>query len=272
MKAISTPFLTLLAALALGCLQTAHAQQTTYSQEDSAVTTGELKRLYRYITRANVEEKTLLKLGFWPNAGDRDYTGRPSFRIGLNADVSVERKITPSFSVLAGFDVMLRYNRFRRFDVPYDQHGNGDLTDTDKMVRNLMYAKIGTRYYYSMAKNIRKGRSANNFSGNYAGLQVSKVIVNQTNRRIYDTKTGQTVRTDRINGIGTYDFPVVFPHWGMQRRMGRLGFVDVNAGPEITVPHKYDSAPIFNDGSHFFEKYYKPTVALRVNAVIGLGW
>lgn len=242
------------------------AQQTTYSQEDSTITTGELKRFYRYITRANVEEKTLFKLGFWPNAGDRDFTGRPSFRIGLNADVSVERKITPSFSVLAGFDFMLRYNQFRKFNVPYDNFGN--YTDTDKIYRGFMYAKIGTRYYYGMAKNIRKGNSANNFSGSYLGFQLTKVIINHAVNHIYDTRTGETVRTENYNGVSSFENSLAVFTWGMQRRLGRRGFIDINAGPEMTIPNKKPN-PVHIT---FFENNNKPTFSLRVNAVIGLGW
>ncbi|MFD1144813.1 hypothetical protein ACFQ4C_27030 [Larkinella insperata] len=262
--------ITVFVGMGIGRAQAVNNAPVAYSQEDSAVTVSELKRVYRYITRANVEEKTLIKLGFWPNTGDRDYTGRPSFRIGLNADVSIERKITPSFSLLAGGDFMLRYNRFNQFAVPF--YNGSDFTDIDETFRAFVYAKVGVRYYYSMAKNIRKGKGANNFSGNYAGLQVARIIFNQANNHTYDTRTGQTVRNIRINGIGTYDFPVAYPHWGVQRRIGRLGFIDVNAGPEMTLPQKKDSDPIFNGGVYFFKKYHKPTVSLRVNAVIGLGW
>jgi hypothetical protein len=252
-------------------LSSLYAQQTTYSQEDSTITTGELKRFYRYITRANVEEKTLFKLGFWPNAGDRDFTGRPSFRIGLNADVSVEHKLSPSFSVLAGFDFMLRYNRFNQFDVPFDNYGS--FIDTDKTFRGFVYAKIGTRFYYGMAKRIREGKSANNFSGNYIGLQFTKALSVRVIQHRYDTRTGESVGTENYDIGGSYDAPLVSAMWGIQRRLGRRGFVDINAGPEVTIPRREKN--FYNLGRPLFDIYkntYGPSLSLRVNAVIGLGW
>ncbi|RAK02441.1 hypothetical protein LX87_00561 [Larkinella arboricola] len=253
--------------------QSAQAQQTTYSQEDSTVTTSELKRAYQYITRANVEEKTLIKVGFWPNAGDRDYTGRPSFRIGLNADVSVERKITPSFSLLAGADFMLRYNRFNQFAVPF--YNGNDFNDTDKIFRAFVYAKVGARYYYGMAKRIQEGKSANNFSGNYVGLQLTKGLSARVIQHIYDTKTGASVRTENGDYGSAYNAPLLSAMWGMQRRLGRRGFVDINAGPEVTIPvREWKRRDIYTYLP--FIKMYKNSnrlsLSLRVNAVIGLGW
>ncbi|GAB3924576.1 hypothetical protein GCM10028804_25020 [Larkinella terrae] len=248
-----------------------HAQQTTYSQEDSTVTVSELKRVYRYITRANVEEKTLFKLGFWPNAGDRDYTVRPNFRIGLNADASVERKITPSFSVLAGFDLVLRYNRFNQFKVPFNSSFNS-YEDTDKIFRGFVYAKLGTRFYYGMAKRIREGKSANNFSGNYVGLQFTKALSVRVIQHFYDTKTGQSVRTDNDDLAYAYNAPLVSAMWGMQRRLGRQGFVDINAGPEVTFPRRMKDPYLLGHAFEFYKNNYQPSLTLRVNAVIGLGW
>jgi hypothetical protein len=266
MKVISTTILFLLTGLS-----SLHAQQTTYSQEDSTITTGELKRFYRYITRANVEEKTLFKLGFWPNAGDRDFTSRPSFRIGLNADVSVERKITPSFSVLAGFDFMLRYNRFNQFKVPYNSSWN-NYTDTDKIFRGFIYAKLGTRFYHGMAKRIREGKGANNFSGNYVGLQFTKALSVRVIQHVYDTRTGATVDTYNDEVAYGYNAPLFSAMWGIQRRLGRRGFVDMNVGPEVAFPKREKDPYTLGHMFEFYKNNYQPSLTLRVNAVIGLGW
>ncbi|KAA9346775.1 hypothetical protein [Larkinella humicola] len=203
-------------------LSSVFAQQTTYSQEDSTITTSELKRFYRYITRANVEEKTLFKLGFWPNAGDRDFTGRPSFRIGLNADVSVERKITPSFSVMAGFDFMLRYNKYDQFAVPY--YNNGTYIDTDRMFRGFVYAKVGTRFYYDMAKRIREGKAANNFSGNYIGIQYTRALSVRVIEHRYDTKTGSSAGTNNYDIGGGVWRTTAFSHVGISTPDRATGF------------------------------------------------
>ena len=75
---------------------TAQAQtdsvRTTYQTEDAAVSRSELQRLIRYITRADVEEKTLVKLGFSPGTSNDANSYKPVFSIGINAETSIERK------------------------------------------------------------------------------------------------------------------------------------------------------------------------------------
>jgi hypothetical protein len=253
--------------------QSTDSSKTTYSQEDSTITTSELKRFYRYITRANVEEKTLFKLGFWPNTGDQQYTSRPTFRIGIKTEASVERKITPSFSIFGGFDFSLQYNVFNRAGVPYHGIGNSTFIDIDKTLHTSLNAKLGTRYYYAMAKRMRTGKSANNFSGNYLGLQLAATISARSVTHYYDSKTGETLLSE-VSKLIMYDGPLFSAMWGVQRRLGKLGFVDINVGPELTLPRRPPSS-YYTVGPNPFEIYknnYRPSVSFRVNAVIGLGW
>ncbi|GAB3248110.1 hypothetical protein GCM10027347_04160 [Larkinella harenae] len=271
---MKTTFLLIIALLVgqeTGWAQTVNNLPITYSQEDSAVTRSELQRVYRYITRANVEEKTLIKLGFWPNAIDREFSGRPTFRIGLNADASVERKLSPSLSLLVGFDLAVRYNRINQLN--FTAMSGYSYTDVDRSFLSSVYGKIGVRYYYGMAKRIREGKSANNFSGNYVGLQVARALSVYNARHLYDTRTGEPVRTEKYDMAGSYNAPLIAAMWGIQRRVGRRGFFDINAGPEITVPRRPED-PYGNSlpNSYFYKNSDRPGFALRVNAVIGLGW
>ena len=96
---------------------TAHAQtdsiRTEYQTEDDKISKSEVKRFIRYITQANVEEKTLVKLGVWPaTERNTNYESR-LFRVGANVEVAVEQKISPSLAILAGLDGDWRYSKYR---------------------------------------------------------------------------------------------------------------------------------------------------------------
>jgi len=243
--------------------QSSDSAKVAYSQEECRLTTEEVKRFLCYVTRANVEEKTLIKLGFWPVTSER--TERPSFRIGVNTQASIEQKISPSFSVLTGADLGLNYTSFSRFTIPFDGLGNGQLTDIDKIFRLALYAKVGVRYYYAMAKRIQQGKSANNFSGNYIGLQLTKSISVHSLSHYYRTPSGESLYTINDDLTRYYDRPFLGLHWGMQRRLGRRGFFDINAGPEVNF---YQA----NSQLQFYKRKNQPSLSLQVNAVVGLGW
>lgn len=246
--------------------QSPDSAKVAISQEDCRLTLEEMQRFVCYITRANVAEKTLFKLGFWPNTGDRQNMLRPQFRLGFNAETTVERKIHPAWSILAGLDYSLQYSLLSRLTVPFDRYGDGRLTDEDRIFQASIYAKIGARYYYAMARRIRQGKSANNFSGNYLGLQVAKALSVRQISHLYDTGTGQSVGTQNSNNAYSYEAPLLGLMWGMQRRLGSRGYFDVNVGPELTLPQRYESFIQFKNNSNRFG------AALRVNASIGLGW
>lgn len=116
---------------------------------------------------------------------------------------------------------------------------------------------------------MKTGKSANNFSGNYVGLQAAAIIAVRSVTHFYNSKTGQTLPSDVLTII-PYDGPLISVMWGVQRRLGRRGFVDINAGPEITIPPK--KGPEYYFGAPFYKNGKQPSLSLRVNAVIGLGW
>ncbi len=54
------------------------------------MTSQEVQRFYRYITRADVQEKTLVKLGIWPASDRGEQSERRALRLGANAELALE--------------------------------------------------------------------------------------------------------------------------------------------------------------------------------------
>ncbi|RRA98876.1 hypothetical protein [Larkinella rosea] len=254
MKTISTTILFFLTGFL-----SIHAQQTTYSQEDSTVTISELKRVYRYITRANVEEKTLLKIGIRPNSLSPFSEDDRNSHFGLNLEMVVEHKIHPSVSILVGIDYVPLYNSIKG----YTSSPQAGSKRTLRFISHDVKARFGTRYYYAMSRRIRDGKTANNFSGNYVGLNVSRPVLYQFTRYDYDSQTGEPTASKHKTPLFRLDQPSLELNWGLQRRLWRLGYIDVSAGPRITFIGE-SSLPVNN------EKY--TTFSFQFNALIGLGW
>ena len=128
--------------------------QTQYSEETAADSDFNLKETYNYLIRAQVEEKTLLKIGVYGFSlgGDGDGVKNGDFTYGLG----IERKIKPAISVLGNFKHTTYIN------TPY--------------FADFYTINVGARYYYNINARIRKGKSANNFSANYLSLQQENVM------------------------------------------------------------------------------------------------
>lgn len=75
-------------------------------------------------------------------------------------------------------------------------------------------ASVALRYYYDMEKRIKQGKSANNFSGNYFSIQQTNLVYHP----------------GAIIGI-----PGIELLYGLQRKLGRRGFIDVNLGPRYDL-------------------------------------
>ncbi|WP_421828680.1 hypothetical protein [Larkinella sp.] len=245
--------------LVLLTISSVFAQQTTYSQEDSTITTSELKRFYRYITRANIEERTLLKIGIRPNSFSPFSSDDINSHFGLNLEMAVEHKIHPSFSILVGIDYVPLYNSIKR-RATSPQSGSKLIF---RSISHNVKARFGTRYYYAMARRIREGKTANNFSGNYVGLQISRPVLYQFTRHDYDSQTGAPTTSKHTTPFFRLDQPSFELNWGLQRRLWRLGYVDVSAGPRITFIS--DSSSPVNIGKY-------TTFSFQFNALIGIGW
>lgn len=255
--------------------------RTEYKAEDDEISTAELKRFFRYITRANVEEKTLIKVGIWPAAANQitTFNVRPFFQFGLSTDLSIERKLTPAFSVLVGFN---NYLQFNSSEILVPSSGppvvGPTAAYTSRTTTNLTFVKAGIRHYYAMPKRIRTGKSANNFSGNYVGLQLSQPLLFVRRVKTQDQfgQNGQTyiLRTtvDWVRRASSRDnrvvqdsyLPAISMFWGIQRRLGERGYVDLNLGPEIALGN-----PAANLSEYIASRQYG--VALQFNASVGFG-
>jgi hypothetical protein len=233
--------------------------RTETTTEDARISAAEVKRFIRYITRADVEEKTLVKVGIWPST-DRAFqtSDNRKFRIGVNFEAMVERKLSPSFSFLAGIDGIWRYETFRRPISPPPSIP-AQLTPYDYYLLNSNVTELswraGFRYYYAKAGQIRAGLSANNFSGNYFSVQVSEPTYRFASASSLNRYTDNTARYYYSDLLLESPKPRLSLLYGIQRRLGKLTYADINAGPEIG----------FGDG-------FGTSLYIQLNAFIGFGW
>jgi hypothetical protein len=117
-----------------------------YGEEQAEKSDYTFKEAYNYLIRAQVEEKTLFKIGvngfgYGSNFGGLVYT-----------NIGVEQKLWAPISVYA------EYKRAFRF-LASDQYRSWPINDFN--------IRGGFRYYYNINRRIRQGKSANNFSVNY---------------------------------------------------------------------------------------------------------
>jgi hypothetical protein len=171
--------------------------QREYTTEDRTHSDFSFKEKYRYFTRANVEEKTLIKIG-GSAIGGWGGSGRNGMDMGFVGSfinvVAVEQKLLPAISILAEVE-------------------NTWISSGRQHKGYAMGGKLGVRWYYSMNKHIREGNRANNFSSYYLSLQ--------TNHPLYQTES----QFKRINMLSLL--------WGTQIRVGKFGYFDGNLGPAI---------------------------------------
>ncbi len=125
----------------------------------------------------------------------------PSVRYGFH--LAYERKLrSPTWSVLAEVSPALT-----RYD-----YASWHLT---------MRGQVAGRYYYNQEKRLRQGRNARNFSANYVSVALGAGL----------GKEAQETSFFRYSNDGrqfvTADLALL---WGLQRRLGRHGFVDANVG------------------------------------------
>ncbi|MBC6697645.1 hypothetical protein [Hymenobacter sp. BT190] len=173
-----------------------------------------LSQQYSKLTRLQIEETQLWKLGL--NNIGAVYQGIAngpdsllSSRLGVH--LAYERKLTPVWSVLG--EVSPDFLRYR--DAETRQLRNGFALRT----------QVAGRYYYNLNKRIRKGKSASNFSANYLSLALSSGFGRNSRETHYTTfaRDGQTVR---LSLAAVY---------GLQRRLGRYGFVDFSLAVPVAL-------------------------------------
>lgn len=249
--------LTLLLVATSATAQRTDTLRTETTTEDARISAAEVKRFIRYITRADVEEKTLVKVGIWPTTDRTQFLEHSKFRIGGNFEVSVEQKISPSLSVLIGIDGFWQYAKYQKsISIPGTRPVNApDVYRLNYYQRFETNAKVGLRYYYSKHNRIKSGGGANNFSGNYISFQANTPWMNTLQNSFLSVYTGEEV-IGKLRGRGIELVKSRFIlAYGLQRRLGKFSYFDVNAGPEVFKG--------YND---------KPSFSFQLNALIGFGW
>ena len=169
---------------------------------------------YSKLTRLQIEETQLWKLGL--NNIGATYQGVAngpdsllSSRLGVH--LAYERKLTPVWSVLG--EMSPDFLRYRSSET--------------RQLRNgfALRTQVAGRYYYNLNKRIRKGKSASNFSANYLSLALSSGFGRHSRETHYTTfaRDGQAVR---LSLAAVY---------GLQRRLGRYGFVDFSLALPVAL-------------------------------------
>ena len=166
-------------------------------KDDSVKKTSYFEKTFQNLVANDIDEKGLIKLDLIPY-----------FNKGVAA--GYERRVGKGpFSVFA-------YSEF------YLTQSNGRV----KMLQTLNYGRhysfnldgifdLGGRYYYNKNRRIRKGKNANSFSANYIGIVA---------RGTFSTKEWNgRVGADNQNASLMSALTA-----GMQRRLGKIGFVEWN--------------------------------------------
>lgn len=250
------PYATLLALLTLTAQAQTDSVRTEYKTENESISKSEVNRFIRYITRANVEEKTLIKVGVWPASDRGDLTQLSKHRAGLNGEIAIERKLSSSFSFLAGIDGYWRYVDYRLPNYELPRGIDPAFVRTVVRTNSLeLQWKAGFRYYHGMANRIERGTSANNFSGNYIGFTTSQALSQYRREQLFNWVNREIVDRKRNEDLFDSSLFRVTMQYGVQRRLGRLGYVDVNAGPEL-----------------FYRGNAQYQLSLQMSALVGLGW
>lgn len=253
----------LLYLLLLGSIQVVHAQtpdslrieQTT---EDARISATEVKRFIRYITRADVEERTLVKVGVWPASDRFRANDTRRFRLGTNFGIAIEQKLSSAWSFIGGLYGYWYYAEFRGPTLS-SRPVNSPATPYDFAAlhtRTLeLDLELGTRYYYTQRRRASGATRVSNFSGNYLAGNIGFMAGGRSRTTAVNRFTGELIRTG--SGYNTFDLsqPRFSLLYGVQRRLGKFGYFDVNAGPEL-----------------HYQSPTKGTFGFQLNALIGFGW
>ena len=177
----------------------AQNEKVTIESSEEEVEEGSYEGLvdmYNHVIRAREEKLTLLKIDllspFFYAVSDGEGE-EDQLLIESILKVSFEKKYRPDWSWFTRIKLLALDRRLRESNL-----------------------SGGIRYYYNLNRRILKGKSANNFSANYVGVEPNL----------------------RFNyGRGDSGFSVKLLY-GIQRRIGKRGYVDFDVGLEnIIVPY-----------------------------------
>jgi hypothetical protein len=127
----------------------------------------------------------------------------PNFRL------SAEYKVSPALSVNLGY----AYGKAVQDIYPNESYAY------DYQIHHSNSVNLQTRWYFDMARRIREGKSSNNCSGNYLGLEYGYDKLNFTD--IFNPRSESQHYSER-QSIGV--------RFGMQRRIFRYGYFDISYG------------------------------------------
>jgi hypothetical protein len=105
------------------------------------------------------------------------------------------------------------------YSYSFEKYSDGYAMTTIESNGTMFRYVLEPRYYYNLNKRIRKGKSANNLSGNYLALH----NFNRLSHTFLEIRPGnEPNRKQLVTAIGAV--------WGIQRRMFNHGFFDAKFG------------------------------------------
>lgn len=149
--------------------------------------------------------------GQWKLGLNNFTTGQPFrdiFYTRYGVHIAYERKVGAAFAVQGELSpAVVRYRR------------------SDGQLRRAPSARVQLmgRYYYDLERRIRKGKNRGSFSGNYFALAFGTGL----GRHTYDTPFYFYYPGGTGTNKGAADVALLY---GVQRRLGRRGFIDANIG------------------------------------------
>ena len=146
---------------------------------------------------------------------------------------SYERKIADEFTFDAGIDFS--------FDVYYP---DDDIFDDNALVVNPTI-HFEPRYYYNLERRYRRGRNVTFNSASYIGIY-SELRMNPL--------------VEENNGYWpVYDRFKIGPVWGIQRNLGRRGYINFNLGYGLVIDE---------EGHADYYGFSRLTLGIRLNGVV----
>ena len=179
--------------------QNTGADSLQYSQESGALQKQAFVSAADYVFMTRQEAKWMLKANYAAMTSGRSIFGDFEYNLELGG----EAKLSPSFSV----NGLVGYNH-----------------KSEQIIRGFWYAQIEPRWYYNMARRIAAGTSANNFSGNYFAVKLTRFT------SVDYQRSDRTIVAPQQRLMLAY---------GIQRRVFNHGFFDfsMNVGYQQDTDH-----------------------------------
>ncbi len=174
-----------------------YSQDTTsYSQGTLSQNDKQYDKLLKYFIADRNEVRHLWKLNLYGS-------------LLLEPTISYENRLGNKWSVILGLDL------YRLNPTVYDQYGV-------KLLTNL-------RYYHNIEKRDFKGKNTNGFSANYFAFGINTYLNNF--QQINYNNEAELIYSFGDIGIPTSGIlPTINFAYGIQRRIGNIGYVDISTG------------------------------------------